>query len=203
MNHLRHAGQPFEVQRAALFEIVRGAPHLLEVLEAARTLDLPDWWLVSGAIYNTVWNVLTGREPLYGIKDADLFYFDPDTSWEAEDRAIQRARAFFQHRPPVEIRNQARVHIWYEERFGQPYQPLTRSTEGIDNFAVRTHAVGLRLGGDDRLQLYAPFGLDDIFAFRLVPNPVRDNRATHEAKAARQIALWPELSVVPWPEDAR
>ena len=50
------------------------------------------------------------------------------------------------------------------------------------------------------MRLYAPYGLDDIFAFRLTPNTILPNRRTHEAKAARQMALWPELEHVPWPE---
>lgn len=53
-----------------------------EALLRARDFDLPDWWIVSGALYNTVWNHLTGRPSGYGIKDVDLFYFgDGDLSW--------------------------------------------------------------------------------------------------------------------------
>lgn len=202
MTHLRHAGKSETDQRDALLGIVRETPFLMEILHAARAMGLPDWWLVSGAIYNTVWNALTGRDLLRGIKDADIFYFDPDTSWEAEDRYIRRAEGRFPANPPVEIRNQARVHLWYEGHFGQPYPPLASAAEGIDRFACTTHAVGLRLEADDSLSLYAPYGLDDVFAFRLAPNTMLDNRATHEAKAKRQMALWPELTFVPWPEPA-
>ena len=52
-------------------------------------LALPDAWLVSGCLVQTVWNVLTGRAVDYGISDYDVFYFDPDTSWEAEDAVIR------------------------------------------------------------------------------------------------------------------
>ena len=159
-------------------------------------MDLPDWWMVSGAIYQTVWNALTGRPEAHGLKDLDLFYFDPDTSWEAEDRVIKAAR--FPDTVPVEVRNQARVHLWYPQHFGRPYPQLTESREAIDLFACRTHCVGARLGQD--LEIYAPYGLDDIFGFRLTPNMALDNRATHEAKAARQKAMWPQLTLVKWPD---
>src|ERR1035438_416647 len=49
---------------------------------------LPDSWIVSGCLVQTVWNVLTGRVVDYGINDYDIFYFDPDTSWAAEDAVI-------------------------------------------------------------------------------------------------------------------
>ncbi len=54
-------------------------------------LALPDAWLVSGCLVQTAWNVLTGRAVDYGINDYDVFYFDPDTSWQAEDAVIRRS----------------------------------------------------------------------------------------------------------------
>lgn len=61
----------------------------MRVFECGRAMALPDWWIVSGAIYNQVWNHLTGRPDMTGVKDIDLFYFDPDTSYEAEDTVIK------------------------------------------------------------------------------------------------------------------
>ncbi len=200
MTHLRHAARPFAEQRAALLSIVRASPALMAAFRTARTLDLPDWWIVAGAIYQQVWNHLTGRPDMHGVKDIDLFYFDPDTSYEAEDRIIQRAAPLFAAPPPVEIRNQARVHLWYEQHFGTAYAPLGQSRDAIDRFACRTHCIGLRLMADDSFTLYAPFGLDDIFSLRITPNTTRDNRRTHATKAARQKAIWPELEVIPWPD---
>jgi len=200
MIHLRYSGRPFEEQCQVLDDIVRAEPVLMTILERARALDLPDWFLVSGAIYNVVWNWLTGRPALLGVKDADLFYCDAsDLSYEAEDAVIQRAALMFSDLPvPVEIRNQARVHLWYEGHFGTATTPIGSSREGIDRFACFTHSVGVRLQEDGRLEVYAPYGLDDLFSFRLVPNRARDNRRTHETKASRQVLIWPELTVEPW-----
>ncbi|TNC74821.1 nucleotidyltransferase family protein [Rubellimicrobium roseum] len=199
MSHLRYATVSAEAQRDALLAIVAASPTLMRGFRIARDLDLPDWWIVSGALCNQVWNHLTSRPEMTGVKDIDLFYFDLDTSWEAEDAVVARAARAFPPVPPVEPRNQARVPLWYEVRFGHPYPPLRSARDAIDRFASRTHAVGLRLRPDDGWDLHAPFGLGDLFAFRLTPNPVLPNRATHEAKAARQTAIWPELDVSPWP----
>ncbi|MGR3662540.1 MAG: nucleotidyltransferase family protein [Paracoccaceae bacterium] len=199
MKHLRFAQASEAARRDALFEIVRASPVLMQVFERARELDLPDWWVVSGAIYNQVWNHLSGRADMYGVNDVDLFYFDPDTGYEAEDRVIREAVGF-PEKPPIEIRNQARVHLWYEQHFGEAYTPLRDCREAIDRFACRTHCVGMRLREDGEFDLYAPFGLGDIFGFRVVPNTLRNNRETHERKAARQITMWPELKIVQWPE---
>src|SRR6202171_2951177 len=53
-------------------------------------LALPDAWIVSGCLVQTAWNVLTTRAVDYGISDYDIFYFDPDTSWQAEDTVIRQ-----------------------------------------------------------------------------------------------------------------
>lgn len=198
--HLRFAGASAAEQRAALETIIRASPLLMGALEGARNLALPDTLLVAGAVYNTVWNALTARPPLHGIADVDLFYFDPDDlSYEAEDRVIQAAADRFAGLPvPVQLRNQARVYLWFPQHFGIDYPPLASSAEGVDRFTTRAHAIGLRLAEDGSLLMHAPFGLDDLFAFRLRPNRRLDNAATHRAKAARALANWPELSFEDW-----
>ncbi|HEX7777528.1 MAG TPA: nucleotidyltransferase family protein, partial [Parvibaculum sp.] len=38
------------------------------ILDRLPLLALPDAWLVSGSLFQTVWNGLTGRAPGYGIR---------------------------------------------------------------------------------------------------------------------------------------
>src|SRR5690606_29900386 len=115
------------------------------------------------------------------------------------DAVIRRMAALFADSPvPVEVRNQARVHLWFPEKFGTPYPRLTRSEDMLRYFASKTHAVAVRLEPDDTLHIAAPFGLDDMFSFRITPNHALDNAATHARKAERAQAIWPELTVVPW-----
>lgn len=199
-DHLHYSGLTCEEQRRALAGILWSDPLVREALIRSRSLELRDWLLVSGALYNTVWNRLTGRPSGHGIKDFDLCYFDgADLSWEAEDAVIMRAaRHFGGFAKPVEVRNQARVHIWFEGRFGQPYPRLARCEEALSLFAAKTHAVGVRLGAAGEVEVVAPFGLDDIFSFRVTPNHALDNRRTYEEKAARAKAMWPELEISPW-----
>ncbi|MBZ9816104.1 nucleotidyltransferase family protein [Mesorhizobium sp. CA7] len=200
MHHLRYSGLPFEEQRAAFLAIIAADPLLDETLARVRQLALPDWLVVSGALYNSVWNHLTGKPPGYGIKDVDLFYFDDaDLSYEAEDAVIRRAAEHFAGMAlPVEVRNQARVHLWYPVKFGQECPRYASASESVSYFASKTHAVGVRYDADGALELVAPFGLDDLFSFRITPNRVLDNQRTHEAKGRRAQEYWPEIEVVPW-----
>lgn len=201
---LRKLGNPTAATEddriAALQDIVRATPVLIRTLVAMNDLGLPDAWLVSGGIYQTVWNALTGRPSGFGIKDYDVIYFDgADLSYEAEDRVIRNMNAALPDlADKLEVRNQARVHLWYEQRFGRPYFPLSCAMESLTTYAAKTHAVAVRLGEGTTLDVRAPFGLSSIFAMRLVPNPLTDNRPTYDEKAKRMTALWPELEVVEW-----
>jgi hypothetical protein len=191
-------------ERQFLDAVLRN-PRVREVLARADTLALRDWYLAAGCLFQTVWNVLDGRDPEHGINDYDLIYHDDsDLSWDAEDAVIRRcAEAFGDLGVEVEVRNQARVHLWYEDHFGVPYPPLRSSAEAVDRYAAHACRVALRpstasAGG---YEVYAPSGFDDLFAFVVRPNPVVAPRAVYEAKSARWAALWPRLTVLPWPED--
>ena len=185
----------------ARFEaIVRADPDLMRLLERLRSLALPQWRLVAGCLYQTVWNVLTDRPRGTGIKDYDVIYYDAsDTSWEAEDAVIRRvAGATRDCVGPVEVRNQARVHLWFADRFGCAYPPLHSADEALSYYASLVHAVGVRLNDDGMLDITAPFGLDDMFAMRIRPNHALDNRASFERKAVRAKAIWPQVTIEPW-----
>ena len=160
-------------------------------------LALPDAWIVSGCLVQTAWNVLTTRAVDYGISDYDIFYFDPDTSWQAEDTVIRQLQGRLANLGvKIEVRNQARVHLWYPQKHGLPYPALHSSTEGIDRFLTRNTQVGIRRtqGGHD---VYAPAGFDDIAGMIVRPNPGPNfSAANYEAKARRWKMLWPELTVL-------
>ena len=168
------------------------------IAEELFRLALPDAWLVSGCLVQTVWNVLTNRAVDYGINDYDVFYFDPDTSWEAEDKVIRTlAERFASRGIAVEARNQARVHLWYPEKHGLPYPPLHRSTQGIDRFLTKNTQIGIRRTRE-AYEVYAPNGYEDVAALIVRPNPgLNFSAANYQAKAARWKALWPEITVLP------
>ena len=161
-------------------------------------LALPDAWIVSGCLVQTAWNVLTTRAVDYGIADYDIFYFDPDTSWQAEDAVIRQLQGRLANLGvKIEVRNQARVHLWYPQKHGLPYPPLTCSSDGIDRFLAKNTQVGIRRTGDG-YDVYAPNGFDDIEGLIVRPNPGPNfSPANYEKKAARWKRLWPEIKVLP------
>jgi hypothetical protein len=192
---------PIDEQVAAFRAVLLCNQTLTEVLTRAAVLALPDWYLVAGCLYQTVWNVTTGRPPEAGILDYDLAYFDAsDLSWQAEDAVIQAGQGLFGDLPvPVQIRNQARVHLWYEQKFGVPCPPHAGAEAAIDTFEATTACLGVRLRPGGQWRVYAPHGLSDVFNLVVRPNPVLAPRHVYQAKTARWRREWPSLTVLPWP----
>ena len=175
-------------------------PAVAELAGRAATLGLPDTWLVSGCLFQTVWNILAGERPTRAIKDYDIFYFDAsDCSEESEERANRSAAELFADLGcQIDVRNQARVHLWYAKEFGvEGYPRLTTATDGIDNFLAVCCMVAVRRTSSRGMELYAPFGVDDVLDRVMRPNPWYPNlpRDCYNLKAERWRALWPDLKV--------
>lgn len=175
-------------------------PFNARILERLDDLRAPDTWLVAGCLYQTVWNIMSDRPVAENIKDYDIFYFDAsDTSYEAEDAVIKRATALFGDLDiEIEVRNQARVHLWIENRFGHPCAPLESSWRGISSFLVRGTCVAITSDGEGGCRIAAPYGLDDMFDGVLRANKPYAQRDLYVAKAASYAARWPWLRVVDW-----
>lgn len=165
-------------------------PNNARILDRWEALRLPDGWLVAGCLFQTVWNRVSGRPPDAGIKDYDIFYYDPtDLSAEAERSVQERADQVFRDLGiQLELCNQARVHQWYEAHFGQPYAPLRSAKEGIDRFLIPATCVGIHPHA-----VYAPNGFDSLYQGMLSMNPLTPHRELYERKASSYQQRWPWL----------
>lgn len=162
------------------------------ILSRWHRLDLPQSWLVAGCLFQTVWNIQAGRSPDADIKDYDIFYFDSsDPGAAAEEQVQSLAQSLLGDLGiEVEVANQARVHMWYTEHFGQPYPVLASSEEGIDRFLVLETCVGARPN-----EIYAPYGLDGLYAGTLTPNPLTPHAELFDQKVGSYRRRWNWLNV--------
>jgi hypothetical protein len=81
-----------------------------------------------------------------------------------------------------------------EAKFGESYTPLSCTAQALECFASATFAVGIRLESDNRLHIMAPFGLADLFALCVVPNPRWKTVGFARASADVQ-RRWPEVVI--------
>jgi uncharacterized protein len=187
---------------ARLEALILASPILSPMIDRWSAIALPDSWLVAGALAQTVWNGLFGFAPEHGLKDVDIVYFDgADLSKAGEKRHEERVRDQFAgstaSAASIDVKNEARVHLWYEAKFGFPLPPYRSSTHAIETFPTTATAIGVQLGPLG-LSVYAPYGLSDLFSAVVRPNKVQITRQIYEAKVARWRALWPGLTIVDW-----
>lgn len=172
---------------------VRRNPVNAAILARLPALGTAQTQLVAGSLFQTVWNCLSGHPPGAQIHDYDIFYWDDDLSYGAEDDVIRRAtRLFGDLDAQIEVRNQARVHVWFPERTGRIRPPLRSVTDGIDQFLVECTCVGVNAAG----HVYAPHGLGDLVAGRLHPNSRNHTPDLFAAKAESYVRRWPWLQVL-------
>ncbi|OGF26112.1 hypothetical protein A2303_04910 [Candidatus Falkowbacteria bacterium RIFOXYB2_FULL_47_14] len=185
-----------------LLEILDSNKSVRTILEKAREMDMPNWYLGAGGIVQTVWNLKHGFDPENGIKDYDLVYYDAgDISYEAEDRFILRGEKFFKDIPvPVEIRNQARVHLWYEKHFGKKIGQYGSAEEAMGTWPTTATAVGVRRE-NGRFRVCAPLGLDDLLGMIVRANKALITEKIYRDKADRWIKIWPNLKIIPWSQE--
>ena len=188
---------------AELTQIVLGSDWLMERLRIVAALDLPDCWIGAGSVRDLVWDIRfgSGFDP-GNIEDVDVVFFDPlDLRAEHEDDIEQRLS---ERDPSVDwdVKNQARVHLWYEQKFGGTAKPLTSTFDGISTWPEVATAIGVRLDGAGGLDIAAPFGLDDLLDGVWRRNLHRPfNRVTddeYQARIARKQPhrRWPALVVM-------
>jgi hypothetical protein len=182
-----------------LIEVIQKSDFLCQVFSKTNLLGLAQYYVGAGCITQTVWNYLTDRPLTYGIDDIDIVYFDDQNlSYEKEKAVAERAKDCFNDtKLKVDVKNQARVHLWYEHKFGirtSQYQTLEKA---IDTWPTTATALGVR-NRSGIWEVYAPFGLEDIFTLTLRANKKLISEEIYNNKVAKWTSKWPELKVINW-----
>jgi uncharacterized protein len=184
---------------ARLEEIVRSTGWLMRALEAARSVDAPDWLLGAGAVRTAVWDRLHGYENPPSASDIDLVFFDASDLSVERDRQVEALLRAELPEAPWDAKNQAAVHLWYPRKFGYAVEPLRSSADAVATWPETATAVGLRLTDDGQLRVCAPFGLDDLLGLVHRRNPRRVSVEEYERRlSTKRIAeRWPRAAIVP------
>lgn len=181
---------------------IRSSPLLGPVLDRWGDVQLPHCWLVAGAVAQTVWNASLGYSFEHGIKDIDIVYFDTkNLAAKSEQTEEQRIRSLFANLPvQFDVKNEARVHLWYEKKFGYAIAPYRSIEEAIATMPTTATSIGVRLI-HGQFEISAPFGLADLCRLIVRPNKAQITAQRYEAKVSRWRKFWPALDIRPWQED--
>jgi len=172
---------------------------LYHVIEQAVGIGLKDYYIGAGCIAQTVWNHQSGFALTHGISDIDFAYYDSsDRSFAAEHATLERiTRIIEPDEIRLDIKNQARVHLWYKDHFGYEIAPYDSLERAINTWPTTATSVGVRLE-NGKLNVYAPFGLDDLFGMIVRANKAQITEEIYLQKSKKWREKWPELTVIPW-----
>lgn len=146
------------------------------ILCAIKDVNLPDAWLAGGAVRNSVWKQLFGERCNLGIKDFDIAFFDKDADRKIEANARQHLETQFPGRI-FDVKNQASFGVWRDGQF-----VFKSAEDGIAHWLHTATAVGVRLNAQNELEIFSPYGLDDLFAGVVRPTPPNIGRPAAQAK---------------------
>ena len=148
-----------------ILDTFRENPDMMTILTIIRDLDLKDSWLAAGSVRNFIWNLLSDKSPFDRETDVDVIFFDPDISYEETVSIEKKLREDF---PQYhwELKNQVYMHLHSPHTV-----PYTSSCDAMSKYPEQCTAIGLRLHADATLELFVPYGIEDIFNFHVSPTP--------------------------------
>lgn len=169
-------------------------------IERAKLLDIDNYYIGAGCITQTVWNYLSNYPLEYGIKDIDFVYFDDiNIDFESENKVISQVKKLYSDlRNEVDVKNQARVHLWYRNHFGFTIEPYTSLEAAINTWPTTATAIGVRKEKNNEFKIYAPFGLNDLFGKIVRANKTQITKQVYENKVSSWLNKWPDLKVIAW-----
>lgn len=187
-------------QIKVLEKIVMKSKNINTVIERAESLNLENYYIGAGCIAQTVWNYLSDKPLDYGIKDIDFVYFDEkNLDEESENKVISYVKELYSDLDiEVDVKNEARVHLWYKDHFGYDIKPYTSLEDAINSWPTTSTAVGIRRDKNGAFKIYAPFGLNDLFGKIVRANKAQITKDIYENKTTRWLSKWPDLKVIPW-----
>ena len=197
-NLLNGVNCSIEEQLVILEKILKYNTKLMKILDILEKDGINNYYVGAGCINQTVFNYLHGFDIDYGIKDYDIVYFEENTSYESEDIVIKRLENKFRDLDVVvDIKNQARVYIWYYEKYGIKRLPYTSVEDAISSWGATVTCIGVRLE-NGKLVVYAPYGLSDIFGMIIRPVKRDFTKEAFDERALRWMSKWPNLKKIDW-----
>lgn len=200
---LEGVNKPIDIQINILKEILFKNEKLLQTLEvleeyAKENPRFKNYYLGAGGVNQTVFNYYHGYDLNYGIKDFDIVYYDEDESYEAEDIIIKDLSKRLSHiDTSFDIKNQARVYIWYNEKYGTNREKYSSVENAVSSWGATVTCIGVRLENNE-LKVYCPYGLNDVFSLTIRPVKKDFEKVNFEARANRWKKTWKKLNIIEW-----
>lgn len=148
-----------------IIQLVKEDQWMMDILQTAKQLQLPDWWVCAGFVRSKIWDTLHGFEERTPFPDIDVVYFNAKNIDESEEKKYEQQLLHMFPNVPWSVKNEARMHIISN------MPPFSSSVDAISKFPETATALGLKLNEQDEIVLAAPWGVQDVINLEIRPTP--------------------------------
>lgn len=189
-------------QNEIFISILKQNKDLMAILNYIDSLNLPNYYIAAGSVFQTIWNYYDKKPLNNGIKDIDVIYYDSNNlSKESEEELENNVKNYFKQNSlnyEFDVHNEARMHLWKKENENKNINQYKNSEDAIDKWIATIHAVGITKENGE-IKIYAPYGLSDIFSKTIRPiKHSANSKDLYNKKAASWQKRFDGLNKIEW-----
>lgn len=151
------------INEEKIIDLIMEDKWMMSILETAKSLNLPDWWICAGFVRSKIWDTLHNFNERTPIPDIDVIYFYPTNIDELMEKKLEEMFKTLMPNIPWSVKNEARMHI------KSIMPPYSSSVDAISKFPETATALGVKLDEKDNVILTAPCGIDDVVNLEVKP----------------------------------
>lgn len=146
-----------------IIRLIENDEWMMNVLQMAKSLELPDWWICAGFVRSKIWDTLHDYEAKTTMPDVDVIYYDSLHQDEIYEQSLETKLMNIDATIPWSVKNQARMHVVNN------MPPYSSSVNAISKFPETATALGVTLDELNNVILTAPCGIEDVLSLQVKP----------------------------------
>ncbi len=189
-------------QNDMFISILRKNKDLMSILDYIYELELPNFYIAAGSVFQTIWNYYDNKPLNSEIKDIDIIYYDANNLLKEDEEKIEdKIVTHFKElniNYEFDVHNEARMHLWKKSNENKNIDQYKNSEDSIDKWIATVHSIDITKENDE-IKVYAPYGLSDIFSRTIRPIKHKDNsKELYEKKVKSWSSRFNNLKIVEW-----
>jgi hypothetical protein len=164
-----------------IINLVEKDDWMMDILKAAKILDLNDWWVCAGFVRSKIWDTLHGFEKRTPLGDIDVVYFDPVNIEKSIEKNYEKQLQELLPGQPWSVKNEARMHLVSD------FEAYGSAVDAISKFPETVTALGVKLNEENEVVLTAPCGIEDVLNMEVKPSKIFTETESRKARYNERI----------------
>ena len=187
-------------QNEIFISIIKQNKELMDILDYVYSLKLPNFYIAAGSVFQTIWNYYDDKPLNHGIKDIDIIYYDSSNLSKEDEIELENKieNHFKKLNYKFDIHNEARMHLWKKENENKKIDKYKNSEDAISQFMATIQSIGITKINDS-IEIYAPYGLSDIFSKTIRPIKQKTiSKEIYDKKVESWNSRFDNLNIIEW-----